>query len=151
MKFKVACLLVVFALGCGGSGIPGTAPVSGTVTLDGKPLVGANVCFSSEDGKHLGFGRTDDQGKYKLVQGAMVGSNKVFISRTEGELPAGYSDDPESGMDAGQVEAMSMSAPKKGKSNLPKEVIPEIYSSLAKTKLTFNVQSGGNDNVNFEL
>jgi len=42
----VACLLFV---GCGKSGPPGTIPVSGTVTLGGKPLPTGAVHFSTAD------------------------------------------------------------------------------------------------------
>jgi len=41
-----ACLLFV---GCGKSGPPGTIPVSGSVTLSGKPLPAGTVHFSTAD------------------------------------------------------------------------------------------------------
>ena len=42
----MACLLFI---GCGKSGPPGTIPVSGTVTLGGKPLPTGAVHFSTAD------------------------------------------------------------------------------------------------------
>lgn len=77
--------------------LPNLAPVSGTVTLDGKPLAGAEVQFwpRSEGGQQsiyvtTSFGVTDDQGKYLLkyteidsqpIMGAVVGKHTVRISK----------------------------------------------------------------------
>lgn len=49
----MATILVGFTLGCG-PGAPKMAPtypVSGTVTLDGKPLAEGSIVFDTEDGK----------------------------------------------------------------------------------------------------
>ena len=60
------------------------APVSGTVTLDGKPLERASVLFLPEKGRPS-FGVTDELGKYSLnysmdQRGAEVGPCTVKIS-----------------------------------------------------------------------
>ena len=53
-------LLVVLQVGCGSeSGIP-TAPVSGIVTREGKPLPGVEVFFSTD--KFEGYGKTNESG-----------------------------------------------------------------------------------------
>src|SRR5438067_1319638 len=74
------------ALGCGGSKM---APVSGVVTLNGKPYKDAIVSFqpiSTSDNPNPGRGsdgRTDGDGHYKLMcegtDGAVVGKHKVRI------------------------------------------------------------------------
>lgn len=91
------CLLTCCALGCGRP--PQRAPsqpvpISGKVTLDGKPLAGAEVVFITET---LGTfsAATADDGTYKLVSsvgGEQVceGPCKVTISKfvlPEGQTP----------------------------------------------------------------
>lgn len=128
-----ACITVFTlfaAVGCGG----GTASVSGTVTLDGKPIEGASVTFTpaSGDGGGVGgsYGKTDAQGKFTLRtvagdrSGAAVGKHKVAISLSKGENPK----NPEAAQ---------------------KDTIPAKYN--AKSDLTFDVPSGGTDKANFDL
>jgi hypothetical protein len=76
-------LLVVVLAGCGRAG-PEVAPVSGRVTLDGRPLESADLMFQVE-GKSPGVGRTDQDGRYELmykrgVAGTPIGSNRVAIT-----------------------------------------------------------------------
>jgi hypothetical protein len=77
------------------------AKVSGTVTLDGKPLAGATVTFEPvEKGGKKATGKTDENGAYVLTtskagDGALPGKYKVTVSviRADKELvPARYSD-----------------------------------------------------------
>ena len=89
-----ACLAVSIFAGCGGGGEFKMVPVTGTVTLDDKPLDGAQVKFypvvtGAEGGKarnEESRGVTDAAGKFKLVgvhgeTGAMTGDHKVVITR----------------------------------------------------------------------
>jgi hypothetical protein len=83
-------LVSLLAAGCGGP--YRTAPVSGRVTLNGKPLAGAAVTFQpvAEQGNlNPGPGSggfTDDDGRYTLrltgkdTPGAVVGKHKVRIT-----------------------------------------------------------------------
>jgi hypothetical protein len=76
-------LLGLLLNGCRKSG-PELAPVSGRVTLSGKPLEKADVVFQPDDGKPPAFGRTDAEGRYELaykrdVMGGPVGQNTVQI------------------------------------------------------------------------
>ena len=69
--------------------------VTGTVTLDGKPLPGATVIFQPEDGSRPSIGVTDESGRYELgytqkVKGALVGKHRVSITTgQEGEDDSG--------------------------------------------------------------
>ena len=147
---RVLLLIPVLALsGCGGGVDPGKGvAVSGTVTMDGKPLEGANVTFMN--GTFAGYGRTNAEGKYRLVQGALPGNNKVVISKIEGggEAPV---DDPESGMDAGMREAEAMGNPEGEAPRIAKDLVPAEYSDPSKTKLTYEVPAGGTTDVNFDI
>jgi hypothetical protein len=83
----VACLL---GAGCG-SDLP-VAPVSGTVTLNGQPLVGASIttqpiAVGAEHSPGSGsFATTDGEGRFQLelvqpaVLGAIVGEHRVMIT-----------------------------------------------------------------------
>ena len=80
-------LLVCVSVGCGGgaSDMPELGEVSGTVTLDGAPLSGAEVTFEPTAGAPS-VGTTDETGKYELVynqdaQGAVPGQHTVRISK----------------------------------------------------------------------
>jgi hypothetical protein len=76
-------LPILLLAGCSQSG-PELAPVSGQVTLDGRPLENADLTFNVQ-GKSPGVARTDSDGRYEVmykrgVMGAPVGLNKVSIT-----------------------------------------------------------------------
>lgn len=143
----------IAVLGCGGEGGgPKTARVSGTVTLQGKPLDGAAVYFMTD--KFSGFGRTNAEGKYELVQGAVPGKNKVYISKRG--LPEGVNPDPESGLDLGQVDAaeavgVNDPTPKGAKKKTSADLVPEEFSNPQKSQLSFDVPAGGSTTADFRL
>jgi hypothetical protein len=77
-------LLAIFLPGCSSDG-PDLAGVSGTVTLDGKPVPAAVLTFIPENPEGSpSYGATDAQGQYTLAftrskQGAMLGKHRVEI------------------------------------------------------------------------
>lgn len=93
--FLVAFLtstLAITSAGCRSSDLPDLAEVSGTVTLDGKPLAGATVIFQPVEGGRSSQGRTDASGRYELVylrdiEGAIVGQHEVSITTFSEESP----------------------------------------------------------------
>ena len=76
---------LLMTLGCGGAtDQPDLGDVSGTVTLDGKPLPDATITFQPADGRPS-FGKTDSSGKYTLqytvnASGAKIGKHSVIIT-----------------------------------------------------------------------
>jgi len=89
---RIHCLVVivfvslVFVAGCStpSRDLPDLATVSGTVTMDGKPLSRVSVFFESANG-HGAAGTTDQNGRYELyfsgdTKGAEVGANTVRIT-----------------------------------------------------------------------
>jgi hypothetical protein len=140
---------VLTITGCGGEDGRRTVPVSGIVTMGGKPLDGAEVYFFSE--KFSGMGMTDAEGKYKLVQGTFPGENRVFITKIEGgsgeNLPTELREDPEQMRVANE----SLGATPGSKRVGPQQVVPEHYSNPEKTKLTFQVPENGSNSANFDL
>jgi hypothetical protein len=136
---------LLFAVGCSDSN-PKRAPVSGTVTMDGKPLPYAWVNFQPmASGDNINPGRTaagatDAQGRYQLNvdpqnPGAVVAKHRVSISRQYAE---DLVEDPSEG-------GVPADMPRLGKV----KDIPARYN--AKSELTFEVPSGGTDKANFDL
>lgn len=82
------CFISVWGIsGCfgGGESLPELANVTGTVTLDGSPLPGANILFQPQQGK-TAFAMTDEKGKFELmynqdVAGTVPGSYSVKVSK----------------------------------------------------------------------
>lgn len=88
-KFVIvlSCSLLPF-VGCGGK--YKMAPVSGTITLDDKPLADATVSFTPQavgSDSPASTGKTDQSGKYSLslvadeTNGAVVGTHQVVIAK----------------------------------------------------------------------
>jgi hypothetical protein len=120
--------------GCGDGG--GLAPVSGVVTLNGKPTAEIAVTFqpvaesSTKNPPPSSFGVTDKDGRYSLMvlegdrKGASVGKNLVRICA----YVVGDSDDP----------------------NRPKAKI-KIPSKYWDQPAEFDVPAGGTSSADFQL
>ena len=86
-SIQISLMLVsVLIAGCGVSGPP-TAPVSGVVTYEGKPVQYAKVMFFPQGipDALTGFAQTDAEGRFTEVisgtkKGAFVGHNFVTIT-----------------------------------------------------------------------
>lgn len=127
--------MALVANGCGSN----VVPVSGTVTLNNKPLVNATVIFQPDTGQTNpgpgSHGKTDAKGQFTLqlmngnTTGAIIGNHKVSITAYEGD-----GDDVPS------------SAPE---TVFRKPLLPSEYN--ANTKLRFTVPPGGSDAANFDL
>ncbi len=141
----VLCVSVT-AMGCSeGRQGPDTVSVSGKITLNGSPLADADVEFMAADNSFISYGKTDSNGQYKLIQGAVPGENKVVIKK----LPEGFVNDVEGGMDLGQLEAANLD---RDVSQVYKgSLVPLDYADPAKTPLKYAVPDGGTDGANFDL
>jgi hypothetical protein len=85
---RVFCCVVLLSLvGCGGGeklNRPPVYKVRGKVTLQGKPVKGADVTFMNKETNKSAFGKTDDNGEYQLTtfnanDGAVEGKHDVTI------------------------------------------------------------------------
>jgi hypothetical protein len=131
---------LVSLLGCSDGGAK-IIPVSGTVTLNGKPLANATVLFSpiakpgevnAGDGS---AGKTNANGEYTLttshgLPGAQVGTHRVRISVLVQQSGSGDERRPRGGWPV-------------------KDQIPARYNE--ETKLTFEVTAPGPHKKDFEL
>lgn len=119
---------------------------SGTVTLDGEPLVDAVVSFDAEDGQ-FSYGLTDDSGRFVLhldsvKKGVTPGKKTIRISTTRKIL--GLNIDDEGDAEAsGETES---GAPAANSSDL--ERVPEKYNK--KSELTADV-TADKTTYDFEL
>ena len=134
LPFLIVALLFS-AVGCGRS----TAPVSGRVTLDNKPLANATVIFtpdSTERNPGPGSrGKTDADGKFALDlltgegKGAIPGKHVVSITGYDGDDVV-----PSSGSDMKPFR---------------KAIVPRRYNVLS--ELHFEVPPGGSTKADFHL
>jgi hypothetical protein len=118
-----ALLCGLILTGCNREGLPGLGRVTGTITMDGKPVSGALVAFDPVDGSAApAMGRTDADGNYELYysrgnKGAKVGESTVRINTYQ-----------ETGEDDGR--------------QIQKETIPSRYN--VHTELKATVERGNN-------
>ena len=134
----VVCLASLVSMGCGNRSYD-VAPVSGRITLDGKPLANAQVIFQpiAGAGKNAepgpgSYGKTDADGRYTLETvepaepGAVVGRHRVTISTAN--FSANPADDSAAAM--------------------PKETLPK---SCSNGKMQMEVPPGGTDKADFDI
>ncbi len=134
LLFRTGSLIACISLlvGCGPSGRPKieTAPVSGSVQVDGKPLANAKVNFLTKE--YAGIAETDASGNFQME--AQPGENTVYIVKYTDpnfdETMIGGSDTPGSA---------------------PKQLLPEKFSDAAKSELKFTVPDSGSTDANFDL
>ena len=132
------CLAAV--TGCGGSkGGPATIEVTGTVTLNGSAVDGANVLFSPEigsgDGRLASQASTDSAGRFKLS--THVGGGKF----KSGIVPGKY------------IVAISKldTAPAKNTFTAPKNLLPPKYADAKTSLLKADVAAGQANDFQFPL
>ena len=137
IKKLVICGLVLS--GCGGPGdeLP-RQPVSGTVTLDGKPLERGTIAFQPASGLPTAAAVPIIGGSYSIARdhGLVAGPYKVSISSS----PA----------TASPIDPATGTPPPPGKPiPPPKELLPERYN--ASTTLTAEVTEQGSNTFDFPL
>ncbi|MEW4452879.1 carboxypeptidase-like regulatory domain-containing protein [Bremerella sp. JC817] len=87
MERIASCLVLVAAIGfagCGAHDGPALAPVSGKITVDGQPLVGATMEFYPQQVGAPSYGRSNEDGEFTLrysngQMGAVPGEHRVNV------------------------------------------------------------------------
>lgn len=120
-------MLLFGSAGCGSSK-PATAPVTGKVIYNGKPVPFGQVFFHPNAGTQ-GRGTIQPDGTFTLTtyedkDGAQVGTHKIRITSFEVQDPNGD--------------------PQRFAGGNGKSLIPEKYTSLTTTELTEEVKAGPN-------
>lgn len=145
LRIVPVVLIFLLAAGCGSSEKKiETVPVSGTVTLDGKPLPAALVTLHPTEGKANPCSATsNEQGEFKLsfgsYPGVMPGAYKVTIEYLT--KPDGKPIVAEPGMDAMQLKMQGLAI----------QALPPVYSDLSQTKLTAKVEPGVDVDLDYAL
>lgn len=126
VSFVAAVLVIGACVGCNQS--PFNADVTGSVTLDGKPVPPGVVIFSAEDGgRNSSRGRIEPGGDYFLVtrhsRGIDAGNYRVAVQVYEKGDPPGPGE--------------------RAPANLP-PLVPEKYLSVDTSGLAFTVEPGSN-------
>ena len=153
---QVMVPLLAFGLvGCGGSSLPSPVPVSGTVTLNGKPVDAAVVTFIGAAGARSGSGKTGTDGTFKLTtintdDGAPPGEYVVTISKVEAKV-SGPAVDVTKGQFGPAYEAGMGAAAKGNMASLQKNLLPEKYASAADSGLKRTVVKGEPNNFEIKL
>jgi hypothetical protein len=141
----ILCLLTIAltaALGCnsGGGNLPKTVPAAGVVTLDGKPVDGAQVVLvPAGEGKTGAFGTTDAQGRFSLrayeqKPGAIPGEYKAQVSKTVEVRLTG----PKGSLDGGDPVRFDYA-------------VPARYTGAKTSGLTVTIPDSGNRDIQLTL
>ena len=134
------CLVCLVTIGCG-SGGPELGPVTGKVTLDGKPVTNGLVTFMPIGGGRPATGKTDANGQYALIgvdgKGALLGQHRVTVTTVAEAVVV-----TEMRSDSAEYAKQAVANPSDYNSAKVVEPIPERYNT--KTELTKEVKSGDN-------
>jgi len=135
--FCLALAAVMLGSGCFGQQGLETAPVTGTVTYNGKPLPYGTVSFRPPAGSPA-TGNIQPDGSFSLStygngDGAIVGTHQVSVTATEAHAGTRQQADPNTEM------------------TVPKSMIPKKYTSFSTSELTAEVVSDGKNRFTLEL
>ncbi|WP_439620539.1 hypothetical protein [Gemmata sp.] len=126
-----AALVAALPVGCGSPAGSPSAEVTGSVTLDGKPLAGAEVQFVPKGNAALGLhaAKTDAGGRFRVTRDApnnpvKPGTYAVLVSKVSG------GNDPS--QPGGGMEAQ-------------KNEVPAVYQDRNHTPLTAEVRDGATE------
>lgn len=157
-KSMLVGLTVLTLVGCGEKKTLDTVPVSGTVTLDGAPVEGANVVFApTSGGGSAASGVTDASGHYKLTtldpgDGAMPGSYSVMISKTTtGDDATSAAVKPGMSDEEATKAAMEARDASGGAAPTVEDLLPAKYKKPGESGLKADVAKGGPTEFNFDL
>jgi hypothetical protein len=133
--------------GCEGGG-PALGTVTGTVSMDGKPLANTAVTFIPQGGGGTASGITDASGKYELNyldrKGALIGKHKVALTTVQQPSESNMANIPSDSPEYAKQAAAGASEYNK----VFTEPIPAKYNK--QTTLEEEVKAGSNE-INFEL
>jgi hypothetical protein len=110
-------------------------PVSGAITLNGQPLDGATIRFTSIDG-------------VKSANGALVQAGRFQIPKAKGLLPGKYHVEINAPDDKAPQVLVGAGPGQPGIRTAP-ERVPDEYN--IKSKQTIEVKTGGDNNFTFDI
>lgn len=139
-------ILLLTASGCGSGDADRspTAPVSGTVTLDGNPIAAGTIVFETKGSRQanglIKDGKIVEVFTYEPGDGAPVGMHKVAIFMTSATPAAAIAPSPG---DATPIDANYMGVSASG--------IPTRYNDPEKSGLTAEIKADSDNPLTFKL
>jgi len=151
----------ILLAGCSGDDLEPVYPVTGTITMKGKPVEGAIVAFTPTEGGTAASGTTDAAGVYKLTtrsagDGAVAGKYNISVAKYDqriedkkpkaaaGELADPYDVTNEYPTGYDEMQASEIAA------SLSRNLLPPRFANPASSKLTAEV-TAGNNQFDFKL
>ena len=149
LTLRLASLMALVSLGCGGGVGPKLVPAEGVLTLNGKPLVGATVVFHPENNKtQEGIGLTDDKGAFVVRTstraGAIPGKYKVtveYYTKTDGAPLALSELERNQGLDVSQLIAMGKAKPG----------VPSKYTEVISSDVRIEIKPDAKESISIAL
>lgn len=153
-------------LGCGGekAEFPETVPVTGKITLDGKPLEGAQLTIRPElstgEKSYPARARSEADGSFEVftffsassdVPGVVPGKYKVSVIKMDTPADTGAHDAAGGGAAAAPVDPTNRAAMQAQASTGPGNILPSKYGSPTTSGLEFEAKAGENKTLVFEL
>lgn len=151
---RVSCLFAAVValsavLGCGNSGQLETAPVTGTVTLDGKPLEAGTILFRPEAGRagrgKIENGRIVEASTYGINDGIVLGVHKVGIQPIPDIAPVTISRMEDPTDPASNSRQLPSYAPSPRAAQAPAAPIPAKYHDPDRSGLTAEIRDDSNE------
>lgn len=140
LRIRLALAVALAASGCGRR-LPPTAPVSGTITIQGRAVAGAAVSFVNDSAPRFAIGRTDAEGRYTLTtftpgDGAVLGEHRVVVLSTP-RVVGDPSRDPQGLPTPDDYRRLEEALKSRGP-------VPEVYTAAGTTPLRAEVRRGPN-------
>ena len=159
--FPALALGCIFAaVGCtGGSAMPKTVPVKGTVVFRDKPLAKARVTFYAKGSSINPSVETNDQGQFELGiagkgAGVAPGANVVTVVLVADGTAGPAVMDPSAMLKGGGAAPGKAEMPVVGGSSVPggnSTSLPTIYGNAANSPLKFTIGDKGEADLKVEL
>lgn len=140
----------IFTIGCDGSDNVVVYPVKGTITYDGKPMVGGGsisfVPLVSQEGKNAG-GIINPDGTFEMTtyadgDGSMVGKFRVLVMQTVVDEPENLGDSDTTGKDLSFEPIETVAGELQ---------IPIIYADPANSPVTVTIEAKELNELKIEL
>ena len=145
-EWLVILLFLCCLTGCGGDNVPKNIPIHGSVTFQGKPLIGGEILYAPVD---------ENQGRQ--AHGKIQGDGTFTLGTTEtikGVIPGKYrvsirGQDPVAQSTGSNKKAKSKTAARSQTGQKP--LIPEKYADPQQSGLTDDVTESHSGFTKFEL
>ena len=156
MKFRRVAIVPMMAgllllTGCPGPKREAVFPVTGKVTVEGKPLAGCNIVFSPVGTGVAATGVIGTDGSYKLStdvgrEGAAAGKYKVYFTVSQEMSQKMMTEQMAAQMKGGAPGGMGKAGPPKFK-----KPFPESYGEAATTPKEVTVEAKTNAGVDITI